>query len=123
MCVLYVVFCAMFYFLGGYFHDIVVCFIYFIQSIGIAAAPKFKEPAVSSSSNFVQLSQPVVTSKSNTSAGATRASGGSTTTITSGSGFGSRVSAVGSTAYDAAADLPNSTWDEDKELDDLIGDD
>ena len=96
------------------------------QSIGIAAAPKFNNqtsglggfPAKPASSNNNNKSN---TSSTSTRASTARAASAATTASAAAAASGpSRVSAI--TSYDAPSGDDN-TWDDDKELDDLIGDD
>lgn len=92
-----------------------------LQSIGIAAAPKFKaqEPAIGSfqpSPASPLRSATTSNTQSNASRGRTAKTGASEGT-SAGTGA-SRVSAITSMEDSSAGN-----WDEDKELDDLIGDD
>ena len=78
------------------------------QSIGISAAPKFNQPAIGSFGAKTAARAPAPAASATKRASPPPAAAAP---------VASRVSAI--TSYDA----PGDTWDDDKELDDLIGDD
>lgn len=92
-----------------------------LQSIGIAAAPKFSAPPPIG--GFANTSTSKSNSKTNARSGVSSTNPISKDTgVPSAAGVGSRVSAV-HVASDHEGGKSGGTWDEDMELDDLIGDD
>lgn len=95
------------------------------QSIGIAAAPKFKEHAIGgfqpSATPASPHKVPASTAQASATRGARTTKTGAAEQASAGNGA-SRVSAI-STVEDSASNSGAAMWDEDLELDDLIGDD